>query len=926
MLTITTARRFRRALAGLALALAATVARADSYSFDGGAVAGCTRSGTTYACASLPLSNWNDSMTIASGYTVNVGSSIAVGYNQTLTMSGTARLTTTGSLNIADVAKSNLQISGGSLAAGGAFSCGNQQQKITADVSAASMTIGGGSKISIDGNLTSTGTVALASNADVNGNISGTTITTGTPVSITGNITATTSFTLSSEGTVVGNITAPVVTLDAAKSKVTGNITAASSLSLGSEDLVTGTVKAGTLTLYSSNAIIKGNATVTSATLGWNGRVTGSIYCSAGNTAGNCDCVINNSGNAVNTASGPNCPATGTSGPDHYLISHPASGLTCTPATVTVKACANASCSTLYGGKPTMVLAPTNQSVSMEADGENQVALSITNDGVSTLSTASGNYSCLNTDNGNTDCKITFNKAGFVLSAADHVAGSGTDLTVRAVKESNSATSCAPAFTGTRSVTFNCGYTDPASGSQAVSIGNASCGGAVSLNFDSTGTATTRFSYDDTGKVNVKASQSGPSMEGSTTIVTGPSRFGFTNTVYDNPLDPAQPNKNPKAGAVFTATLTAYNSKNVQTANFGKETSPPSVQLSHVLCNTPGGDPGGLTPATTKFTGGKSSPGMAWTEVGSINVTATLAANYMGSTLGQVSSSSGCVYGPFVPAYFDLAASDAARTINYSGEAVALNVTAKNSNGSKTLNYSNNTGLAKAVTFSVVDKALGTLNPGPGATTAAALAASAFTDGVASSGVPVYTYTNVKTTPATVLFRATDSDGVSSKGHTEVTRAVRSGRLRIYNRFGNAKGTLELPVTAEFWTGSSWALNTEDLTPVTILATAVALSPATGLIMDAPENFTINKGQGKLKLKPASGTGSVDVAVNLGSDNKDTACLGAHPASTGAARAYLRSNNGSCAATFSSDPSARATFGVFSPETKRIIHMREVFR
>jgi MSHA biogenesis protein MshQ len=42
--------------------------------------------------------------------------------------------------------------------------------------------------------------------------------------------------------------------------------------------------------------------------------------------------------------------------------------------------------------------------------------------------------------------------------------------------------------------------------------------------------------------------------------------------------------------------------------------------------------------------------------------------------------------------------------------------------------------------------------------------------------------------------------------------------------------------------------------------------------------------------------------------------------------AFLRSVDPACSAAGVVDPSAMATFGVYAPENKRIIHMREVFR
>ena len=90
-------------------------------------------------------------------------------------------------------------------------------------------------------------------------------------------------------------------------------------------------------------------------------------------------------------------------------------------------------------------------------------------------------------------------------------------------------------------------------------------------------------------------------------------------------------------------------------------------------------------------------------------------------------------------------------------------------------------------------------------------------------------------------------------------------------------------------------------------------------------------GRGLLLLSAPSptATGSVDVAVNLGSTSTDQSCLSSHPASTGANLPWLRAQFGSangCAGVndFSRDPSIRATFGVYAPELKRIIHSAEI--
>ena len=76
--------------------------------------------------------------------------------------------------------------------------------------------------------------------------------------------------------------------------------------------------------------------------------------------------------------------------------------------------------------------------------------------------------------------------------------------------------------------------------------------------------------------------------------------------------------------------------------------------------------------------------------------------------------------------------------------------------------------------------------------------------------------------------------------------------------------------------------------------------------------------------------GSVDVALNLGTTTTDASCLPTpRPATTGANLPWLRAQFGSangCAglSDFRRDPSMRASFGIYAPELKRIIHSAEI--
>jgi MSHA biogenesis protein MshQ len=107
-------------------------------------------------------------------------------------------------------------------------------------------------------------------------------------------------------------------------------------------------------------------------------------------------------------------------------------------------------------------------------------------------------------------------------------------------------------------------------------------------------------------------------------------------------------------------------------------------------------------------------------------------------------------------------------------------------------------------------------------------------------------------------------------------------------------------------------------------ATAIALSGALAGSTSASA-ITLVGGVGTLTLAaPGPATGSVDVAINLGSSGSDQSCLATH-GGTAASKPWLRSQNGSCAATYDRDPSARATFGVYAPETRKGIHVREQF-
>jgi MSHA biogenesis protein MshQ len=284
----------------------------------------------------------------------------------------------------------------------------------------------------------------------------------------------------------------------------------------------------------------------------------------------------------------------------------------------------------------------------------------------------------------------------------------------------------------------------------------------------------------------------------------------------------------------------------------------------------------------------------------------------------------------------------------YSGEPFSAQIIAQNAANATTQNYDGTLGFSKAVTLTAWNAVGGaTQNPNGGTFSSAGVASAAFSLGATSASVPAiaqnYSLPSV-TAPTNIYIRAQDTDAVTSllaipANSVEGGVSVANGRLRLFNNFGSEKASLGLSVQAQFWSGKSWVLSSTD-SATAIPATSVALSnyrdstgaPTGSWTTSASGPGTLSLGQGTLTLSapsPAGKTGCVDVAINLGTGTQDTSCLANHPVMTAPASslAWLRGQNGSCAAstTYAADPSATACFGVYSPESARTIHVRELF-
>jgi MSHA biogenesis protein MshQ len=952
-----------------------------TYTFGGGTVAGCPLSGAIYTCASLPLTAWDDDMVIASGYTVKITSDVNFGYNHSLKMSGSAVLSSTGDLNIGGIAPNNLNITGGTLIAGGTFSVGAQNQTLTADIRAVSADLGTGSTLNLTGTVTATGTVNVASHATINGAISGATVNTNSPVTLKGDVVATRSFTLASGSTVKGNVTAPIVSLFASSSTVTGNITATTSLQLGSSVAVTGDVDVGTLTLDSSDAIINGNATIDSGVFNWHGRVTQTVYCRGGTANGKCDCITNNSGYNVNTANGPHCQGNAVA-LDHYLIAYEPTGSVCAPSTVTITACANAACSATYGGGANVTLAPTGQAVAIPASGVASAAVTWTQAGTNTLGVTGAPTACIR--NGDTapgaDCKVTVASSAYTMTTngaafyAEATAPHTTPtLTLAAVRYDARSNACVPLFNNTtRNVNFKCYYANPTGGTVPVRLNGkalndgtvATCDNAgltLALSFDANGKAALPMQYADAGAVTVEATDTGSGSPGKASVTATFVPAKFKIALPGAPYVAAQP---------FATTVTAQNDANGTTGNFGKESPAQTVKLSAAACRP--NNSNGLLATTPALKNGVVTFQTQWSEVGNIDLVASLdGGNYLGSGMAPGASStnvatSGCTgaAGPFNPAYFTFGIDPAwKRTAAiaggttpqyYSGEpAIKLTVTARNLQNGVTQNYAGT--VAHDLVFTAIDPAGGALTgaagkfsrstgyPASDLTGTAQVRAQDFGANGDAPGTATwtgsFTFATSPSAQTRLRVRATEVSSLPYPASSatipatvttgvEPTLLIRSGRVRMPNRFGGTAMPLKIPVSLEYYTGQTWVLNAEDSTTI-IPPGAVSVGMGVGTIATGLTGFA--NGSATLTLTPSAGSnrGSIPFALNLGKDSANTSCYADKPAmtaSTGAVVPFLRSVDSSCAALGAVDPSAIATFGVYAPETKRIIHMREVFR
>lgn len=426
---------------------------------------------------------------------------------------------------------------------------------------------------------------------------------------------------------------------------------------------------------------------------------------------------------------------------DHIRIEHNGTGLTCEPATVTVKACSDAACTTLYGGSVTTTLSPggwvggdTINFTGSAAAQLRRTAAGVVTLGAGTTAPAPANPTqCFN--GATPTCDLDFKDTGFLFSAipAQTAGAVSAAHTLQAVRTDTATGACTGLFTGNVpniELAFECINPATCQPGQQVTFNNNGSGAIAANNSGPLGAWTPRtvtfgansiadftFAYPDVGQIRLHARYN---IDGSGDFMTGVSNdfvvrpAGFTVTgirrTSDNFANPAAADAGGavfmRAGEDITLTVTAVNALAAATPNYGKEIAAEGVRLTPSLAPGLGltSNPAlgnGIVPGASFSAGSASVNNVTWGEVGIIRVTPGVGdSDYLGT--GDVTGTMTGDIGRFTPHHFNVtpnspifATACSAGGFGYVGQPFQyvpgqepeLTVTARNLAGGTTLNY-----------------------------------------------------------------------------------------------------------------------------------------------------------------------------------------------------------------------------------------------
>lgn len=570
---------------------------------------------------------------------------------------------------------------------------------------------------------------------------------------------------------------------------------------------------------------------------------------------------------------------------DHFEFDLPSSALTCTPATITVRACLDSACSALYTGSVSATLTPANSStggwvggnpvtfsggtaqISLQQGVASSVSIGVTGavPNVKPLSQTlcrigSGSLSAAN-------CTLTYADSGFVFNIPNKVAGQpATGVAFQAVKKSDTTQTCVPAFASTtKSIAFWSDYISPGASNRVASlpisvngtnVGTTS-GAATTLNlsFDATGTSTLSVDYLDAGQMQLNAQYTGSSatadpglvMTGSDQFVSAPAGLCLqpaTTCSAGNSSCPAYVH----AGDVFNLAISprVYSStsstlcSNAVTPSFALN----GITLGSSLIAPSGGN--NATVGTSSYNhvsaaNGTNTVSQSLSEVGVFSLTAT-PPSYMGMSIPSTQSQP---VGRIVPYNFYVSSGTMTPYCNslqdYMGRSIPTSYTvlARNSLGVTTQNYfgafapgtvSLVAGSSSADLSSRLSAAAQT-GWVSGALSTSSGASTMFSRGATPDGPYYPLNVGVTVTPNDTLTIPLSGANLlagtaSCSGNCTATQIgtldMRYGRLHPTSGRSAPNAGLSLPLLLEYYNGSNWTQNLQDSCTALNLTTAGA--------------------------------------------------------------------------------------------------------
>lgn len=649
---------------------------------------------------------------------------------------------------------------------------------------------------------------------------------------------------------------------------------------------------------------------------------------------------------------------------DHIRIEHDGNASICTPETVTVKACLDANCSTLYPGSVTVNLSPSGWVGGNSFTFTGGVAtrqLSIGTASTVTLGSTSISPVPANATrcfNGSTEtCSMTFNTASCAFDAVETGANPQTRIYTKLANTNfslnilalNSSTTINTTYTGTVAVDL----VDASSTTCPTGSGLNNTATSIAFTAADQGRKAVTFKYPDSARnvrVRMKVGSTTPACS-SDNFAIRPQQLAISTT---NSTNNATLTGTPKAIAGSAFTLTA--DSGTTSGYDGTPTLDTTKVNDHNGTAIAGGT---LTGTFSAGTGAVASgTNFKYLDVGNIQLAAnavtdtsftsvdqttdcisgstsnTLSGGKYGCNIGSAASAK---FGRWYPSHYSFSGTLTpfcpAGNFTYMGQdvlGISLSLKAHASSGATasasdpvasryTSGYTNLAGVTltgdnSGSTIALTRLGSPTFPSMPNTTLwSAGLFTISDTYSFSRLANPDGPYESFK-----LIASVSDPDGssligTSTQKETNTTR-VRYGRIAIGNAYGSELLDLAIPVEAQYWASGGYYITNRQDTCTSFNVSSLILSNFTQNLAACETQLSPTGVQtlafGKLALKLTKpgidasnipNRGSVQLTLNTGSTASGSTCLS--PTSTAATAANM--------SWFGTNPSGRATFGIF---------------